>query len=110
MGPLKVPDKGATARCDTTTVPPQGNRQSGPSGPEEDHCYRQAVLTLLLDLHPSQLSTQELDRELAPEERFTEIDTVRRAVDFLIRVGLLRREGASVLPTRAALVFEELVL
>jgi hypothetical protein len=86
------------------------NRPNDRSGLDDDQRYRQAVLTLLLDLHPSQLSTQELDRELAPEGRFTEIDTVRRAVDFLIRVGLLRREGTSVLPTRAALVFDDLVL
>jgi hypothetical protein len=110
MGPLKVPEKGAIARCNTTTVPPLRNQRSGLSGPEEDQCYRQAVLTLLLDLHPSQLSSQELDRELEPEGRCAEIDTVKRAVDFLVRVGLLRREGTSVLPTRAALVFEELVL
>ena len=90
--------------------PPPGSRRSDPSVPEEDRCYRQAVLTLLLDLHPSQLSAQELDRELAPEGRFAEIDAVRRAVDFLVRVGLLRRSDTSVLPTRAALVFEELAL
>jgi hypothetical protein len=90
--------------------PAPGSRRSGLSVPEEDRCYRQAVLTLLLDLHPSQLSAQELNRELAPEGRFAEIDAVRRAVDFLVGVGLLRRSGTSVLPTRAALVFEELVL
>lgn len=91
-------------------APVPGSRPNDRSGPDEDQCYRQAILTLLLDLHPSQLSAQELDRELAPEGRFAEIDAVRRAVDFLVRVGLLRREGTSVLPTRSALVFEELVL
>jgi hypothetical protein len=82
--------------------PAPGSRPNGRFGPDEDQCYRQAVLTLLLDLHPSQLSAQELDRELAQEGQFAEIDTVRRAVDFLIRVGLLRREGTLVLPTRCS--------
>lgn len=88
--------------------PAETDRQDTSSNREHDRRYRQAVLTLILAEHPCQLSAEELGRELEPDGRFAEIDAVSRAVDFLVGSGLLRREGASVLPTRAALAFMDL--
>ncbi len=85
----------------------------GPQEPadpvEEDAQTQRAVLALLLAEHPTQLNIAELARELsALPEDFTKTDDVERAVRDLVGVGLLHRQGAFVLPTRAALRFEEL--
>jgi hypothetical protein len=68
----------------------------------EDACAQRAVLSLVLDEHPAVLASDEVEREIGPG------DAVERAVRDLTGVGLLRREGASILPTRAALHFDRL--
>jgi hypothetical protein len=54
------------------------------------------------------LTICELSREINEGEDFSEGDAVERAVRDLVGTGLLRCDGASVLPTRAALHFARL--
>jgi hypothetical protein len=67
-----------------------------------DACTQQAVLSLVLDEHPTLLAASEVEREIGAG------DAVARALHDLTGVGLLRREGVTVLPTRAALHFDRL--
>jgi len=61
---------------------------------------QRAVLGLVLYEHPNALSAEEIEREVGKD--------AEQATDDLVSAGLLRREGASVLPTRAALHFDGL--
>lgn len=81
------------------------------SGPTElpDEAWQRAVLSLVLVLHPERLSPDELRREmLTGVQGFTETDAHDRAVRDLVASGLLRRDGDSVIPTRAAVRFHAL--
>jgi hypothetical protein len=76
----------------------------------EDLRDQGAVLTEVLALHPAQLRLSELVREIAaglPD--FEKKDAIERAVRDLVGVGLLFRNDDLVLPTRAALRFDELL-
>jgi hypothetical protein len=80
----------------------------GPAG--DDAATETAVLTQLLFLHPAQVSLEELVRGIAADaEDFGERDAVERAVHELTTAGLLRRVDELVLPTLAALRFDELL-
>jgi hypothetical protein len=73
----------------------------------EDTAIEAAVLRQLLALHPTQLTLDELDREIAGEAAgFAEKDAVARAVKQLTATGLAHRDV--VRPSRAALRLEEL--
>jgi len=65
----------------------------------DDARTQRAVLSLVLAEHPAHLTICDLAREINQDEG----DAVERAIRDLVGVGLLRCEGASVLPTRAAL-------
>jgi hypothetical protein len=68
------------------------------------------VLVQVLTIHPTQLRLSDLVREIgAGSADFAERDRVERAVRDLIGIGLLSRSGELVLPTRAALRFNEIV-
>jgi hypothetical protein len=70
------------------------------------------VLEVLLALHPAQLTVEELVRELEAEEAPAGWDgrpAVEEAVRDLIAAGLLLRHGPFVVPTRAALRFDQLL-
>lgn len=68
-----------------------------------------AVMRQVLDVHPVLLTTEELIRELGGgSPGFAERDAVERAVRDLAGVGLIHHHGDLVLPTRAALHFNEL--
>jgi predicted transcriptional regulator len=67
-----------------------------------DAASQRAVLSLVLNEHPACLASDEISREIGVG------DAVARALRDLTGVGLLRQEGASVLPTRAALHFDRL--
>jgi hypothetical protein len=67
-----------------------------------DTATQRAVLSLVLNEHPALLAASEVEREVGAS------DAVERAVLDLTGAGLLRREGATVLPTRAALHFDRL--
>lgn len=76
----------------------------------EDAAVESAILEQLLALHPTQITFEELLREVAAEpEDFTERDAVERAVRDLAAAGLLHRTNDFVLPSRAALRFDELL-
>jgi hypothetical protein len=76
----------------------------------EDAATESAVLQQLLDLHPAQLTLAELIREVGGESvDFAERDAIERAVRDLTGAGLLHHRSTFVLPTRAALLFSELL-
>jgi hypothetical protein len=76
----------------------------------EDEEVESAVLQQLLDLHPTRLTLEELAREFGARcGDFGAHDAVERAVRDLTGVGLLRRGEEFVVPTRAALRFNELL-
>ncbi len=74
---------------------------------EEDRACEAAVLHLVLALHPTPLTLADLVRDLGGGD-FSQRDGVERAVRDLVGSGLLHRSQALVLPSRAALRFEEL--
>lgn len=83
--------------------------ERNPSG--EDLKAERAVLALLLGEHPSHLTIPELSLALnAAEGGFAANDAVERAVRELVGAGLLRCQGAFVVPTRATLYVERLAL
>jgi len=71
----------------------------------EDAALESAALQQVLALHPATIALEELARELGEEDA----DSIERAVRDLVAAGLLRRSGSLVLPTRAALRFDELL-
>jgi hypothetical protein len=80
---------------------------AGPASDEEK--AEQAVLALLLEVHPAHLSLDEVVRELTDRpEDFAPRDRVNNAVRDLVAAGLLHRHGAFVFASRAAVRFEEL--
>lgn len=68
----------------------------------EDLRTQSGVLTLVLCEHPTLLTAAEIAREVGQD------DATERAMRELDAVGLLRREGETVYPTRAALHFDRL--
>lgn len=80
------------------------------SSTEEDTAMESAVLQHLLALHPVQITVAELAREVTDDpEQFAQRDAVERAVRDLSGAGLVHRTNDFVLPTRAALRFNELL-
>lgn len=77
---------------------------------EEDMVFEAAVLRQVLALHPAPVTLAELVGEIAGErEDFGRRDAVERAVRDLADCGLLHRSEALVLPSRAAIRFDELL-
>lgn len=77
---------------------------------DEDAVTESAVLQQILAFHPTQVTVAELVREIAGDSTgFAERDAVERAVRDLTGAGLLHRHHAFVVPTRAALRFNELL-
>lgn len=75
----------------------------------EDRKLQRAVLVLVLDRHPDQLTVIELGREITNENAERgEADALARAVRDLVLVGLLECPDGIVIPTRAALYFDAL--
>ncbi|MBK5219950.1 MAG: hypothetical protein JJE35_09220 [Thermoleophilia bacterium] len=68
------------------------------------------VLIQVLTLHPAHLRLTELVREVtAGSADFADADRFERAARDLVAVGLLFESAELVLPTRAALHFNEIV-
>ena len=68
------------------------------------------VLIHVLTIYPTHLRLSELVREItAGSTDFAEGDRIERAVRDLVGVGLLFRSDGLVLPTRAALRFNEIL-
>lgn len=77
----------------------------------DDQAVQRAILAHVLALHPTRLSADELRREiLLGAISFAATDAYDRAVRDLIAVGLLRHDGDSIVPSRAALCFDALDL
>ena len=77
---------------------------------EEDRAFEAVVLQQVLALHPTPLTLAELVGEIAGEDGdFGQRDAVERAVHDLIACGLLHRNDALVLPSRAAIRCDELL-
>jgi len=77
---------------------------------EDDVAVEAAVLRLLLELHPAPICFEELLREIAAGTAdFAQHDALERALRDLAASGLLHRNGDFVLPSRAAVRFDELL-
>jgi hypothetical protein len=77
---------------------------------EQDDVLEAVVLKQVLSLYPGPVTQAELVRELGyGEGDFALRDAVERAVRDLVGSGLLHRSESLVLPSRAALRFEELL-
>ncbi len=76
----------------------------------EDAATESAVLQQVLAFHPAQVTVAELVREVGGESPgFGERDAIERAVRDLAGVGLLHANGDFVVPTRAAVRFNDLL-
>lgn len=76
----------------------------------EDAIFESAVLQQLLALHPTLVTIEELMREVASEPTdFAARDAVERAIVDLAAAGLVHRNDDFVVPSRAALRFDELL-
>lgn len=81
-----------------------------PTPADEDAATESAVLHHLLALHPIQITVNELAREIDDHpEDFARRDAIERAIRDLAGVGLLHRHDSFVVPTHAALRFNELL-
>jgi hypothetical protein len=77
---------------------------------EEDRVFEAAVLQQVIAIHPSPLTLAELIDEIAGKGcDFVQRDAIERAVHALAGCGLLHCSEALVLPSRAALRFDELL-
>ncbi len=81
---------------------------SNPLGDADLQVARE-VLHLVLAERPMVPTVGEIELALAEDESFAARDEVGRGVDELIRAGILRREGESILPTRATACLDRLL-
>lgn len=89
----------------------QRTRTSDISPAQEDRSSQAGVLAHLLYLHPAQLTVEEIVREFANDpDDFEQRDRVERAVDDLVRAGLLHRNGKFAVPALPAVRFDGLEL
>ena len=75
---------------------------------QEDEIMQRSVLTQVLVLHPAQLTILELALRVEVDCQ-AEQDAVERAVRELSRDGLVACDCRRVVPSRAAVRFEELL-
>lgn len=88
---------------------PSGAQDGCVSTIEEDLNAEALILREILRLYPETLTLEELVREVGNGSTdFAQRDQVHRAVRELSKVGLLRRVGAVVMPTRAACYFDDI--
>jgi hypothetical protein len=80
-----------------------------PDRTHPDEMWQLGVLCCILVMQPERLSEAELRREMLVDEHdFSQVDECERAVRDLVASGLLRHDGDSVIPTRAAMRFAAL--
>lgn len=87
------------------------DRETTHNTAERDAATESAVLQLVLALHPAPVTFAELARELGADVDADAAarDALERAVRDLDGAGLLHRRADIVLPTRAALRFDQLM-
>lgn len=84
-------------------MPGEGSGDQQKTNIQEDLQWQERVLALILDEDPHQLSEAEIVRELAGERpAYAQADAARRAIEELVRAGLLRRCETLVLLTKPA--------
>jgi hypothetical protein len=76
---------------------------------QEDEIMQRSVLTQVLVLHPAQLTILELALRVETDLRSCEQDAVERAIRELSRDGLLSCDCRRLVPSRAAVRFDELL-
>jgi hypothetical protein len=74
----------------------------------EDRAIESALLQYVLALHPASATIEEIEREMGARS-FAERDAVARAIRDLTGAGLLHLSASQLLPSRAALHFDELL-
>lgn len=80
-----------------------------PGSADPDRHVRQAILALLLEVHPAQRSLEELLREMTDEPTAVPARVrVEDAVRDLVGAGLVHRHGSFFFATNAAVHFDEL--
>lgn len=90
--------------------PSDAGTEDVPPTAAEDIRDQGIVLIHVLAVHPSHLIVPELVREItAGASEFAEDDRMERAVRDLTGLGLLHCPGGVVMPTRAAIRFNELL-
>ena len=100
-------DKPDRTRSDDVMASPEGSKESAAT--RSDKIWQLDVLITVLLVQPERLSYAELRRELhVDEQEFSQSDEFDRAVRELVGTGLLRHDGDSVIPTRAAMHFAAL--
>lgn len=76
---------------------------------EEDRQIETTVLAFVFDQHPTHLTLAELSLAMSHgREDFAAEDYIERAIRELVGAGLLRITCGLVMPTRAALYFDDL--
>lgn len=89
---------------------PDSEHRNEATTEERDAAIDFAVLAVVLDRYPTQLTVAELKREIIEDaESFAQADAIERAVRDLAGAGLLHRHGEFAIPTRAAIRFDTLV-
>jgi hypothetical protein len=75
----------------------------------EDRKAQQAVLGLLLDVHPAHIPIDEIERTIGGyEKKLGTLDAVGIAIRELVAVGLVHRHGRFVFAASAAVRFDEI--
>lgn len=81
------------------------------SNARADNAIQRAALAHLLARDPHSPTVAELRRELTgASEEFADTDAIERALAELVRAGLVNRQGEFVMPSVAALRFDQLGL
>ena len=91
---------------------PTGRAPRDPASPvEQDRQTEGVVLALLLEEHPTRLTSDELALILNafPSQGHPD-DAAARAIRELVGAGLIHRDGRFLAPSRAALYFDALEL
>lgn len=89
---------------------PTGRALHDPASPaQQDRQTEGVILALLLEEHPTRLTTDELALILnAFPDHWHPDDAAQRAIRELVGAGLVHRDGRFLAPSRAALYFDAL--
>jgi hypothetical protein len=87
------------------------NPRREPLNHEEDDRTEAAIMGLVLEQHPAQLTLAELTLMMAgTNPDYAGTDAVKRGIRDLVGTGLLHRSDETIRPTLAALRFHDLLI